>query len=141
MDAFTVALRPWGLYLAVRRPLNAGQRDEFAVLFERACLVLKDREPGWGAIADLQGAGLTDMDNDRLMGYIHLARQLGNGRAATIVANRPEADVFTAALTSAGLEGTTRILVADEVGIGVIHAAYEWVLRGVDPTPHVPAPG
>lgn len=136
MDAFTVALRPWGLYLAVRRPLDRGQRDEFAVLFERACQVLNGRDPAWGAIADLQGAALADMNRERLLGYMHLARQLGNGRAATIVANRQDAEAFTTALAAAGLRGTTRILVAEEVGIGVTHAAYEWVLRGVEPLGH-----
>jgi len=136
MDAFTVALRPWGLYLAVRRPLERDERDEFAVLFERACQVLCTREPGWGAIADLQGARLAEMAGDRLMAYMHLARQLGNGRAATVVAGRPDADAFAAALAAAGLGGTTRILVAEDVGVGVTHAAYEWVLRGVEPLAH-----
>jgi len=136
MDAFTVALRPWGLYLAVRRPLESNERDEFAVLFERACQVLSTREPIWGAIADLQGARLAAMDGERLMAYMHLARQFGNGRAATIVANRPDAEAFAAALAAAGLGGRARILVAEEVGIGVTHAAYEWVLRGVEPLAH-----
>lgn len=136
MDAFTVALRPWGLYLAVRRPLDPGQRDEFAVLFERACLVLNAREPGWSAIADLQGARLAEMEGARLMAYMHLARQLGNGRAATIVANRADAAAFATALAAAGLGSTTRILVAEDVGVGVTHAAYEWVLRGAEPLAH-----
>jgi len=142
MDAFTVALRPWGLYIAAERTLNGDELRDFANVFGLACHTLRRRGNEWGVIADLRAVDLARTRQDILLTYMHAARQFGKGRSASIVANWHGAAVYAEALHAAGLVRMARVIVVQDSGPAGVHRAYDWVLRGIEPTiPELTDPG
>ena len=134
MDAFIVALRPWGLYIAAERTLNREELRDFADAFGLACHTLCQRASDWGMIADLRGVDLARANRDVLLTYMHAARQFGKGRSASIVATWHGAAVYAEALHAAGLATKARVIVVQDSGPAGVRRAYDWVIRGIEPT-------
>ncbi|WP_207460646.1 hypothetical protein [Azospirillum sp. SYSU D00513] len=133
MEAFAIGTRPWGLYLAVQRPLNREEIGAFTNSFERACALLRSNGQGWGAVSDLRKAEIGTAPQWLLMRYMHLARQFGTGRTASLLSDWRAVAVFSEAIHAAGLAKQHRIVVTEEGDTGRPRHIYDWVLHGVEP--------
>ncbi|WP_207460089.1 hypothetical protein [Azospirillum sp. SYSU D00513] len=134
MGPFLVAIRPWGLHLEVRPPLSAREAEEFNALFEAACATLAHKGPGWGALSDIRTVDIASTPRDSIVWYMHLARQCGAERTASIHADGRAAAVYAAALRDAGIAERHRILVVPDGDPDLIQQAFRWVQDGVEPS-------